>query len=256
MSKFECKSCGLCCKDSSLNDDKSSYPRFSPNSIIFNLNKPTISMFEWEARKLFKLAKENKINVKIVPYKLVYDKKTRTSLILQYTLAEHKDCPFLIDNKCSIYNDRPLICKFFPANLGSVSDLMKGVNNIKVSVCPNDFTFEQWSEFLSEKVKTKELVEKLEQRYGESYLALLERDLIMKEITDWVKHLVNTKLIDPATEKDNLVNDIINSKKVSLIEYLIRHTGLNVLSFLYESGSLLHAKTFIENIKKSGAGEI
>lgn len=94
---FECRRCGYCCSD-------------------FGKSK-TLPVFEFEIPILKKQAKNKGIVLVFVPENIFLDKKSGGLFCLNYGMAV-MPCPFLIKEKkfysCSIYKNRPLICRKFP----------------------------------------------------------------------------------------------------------------------------------------------
>lgn len=93
MEKFKCKKCGFCC--SNFGKDKA------------------LPFFEWEISKIKKEAEKRSIKLRIKPLNLMFDKKLGIYFFPQYGML-NEPCPFLKNNKCSIYHKRPLVCKMFP----------------------------------------------------------------------------------------------------------------------------------------------
>jgi len=79
----------------------------------YKANERGLPLLEWEKEELEKLAKKKGITLKIEPFDLGFDKKNSLYFFIYYTLNQ-EPCPFLENNKCSIYNNRPLVCRFFP----------------------------------------------------------------------------------------------------------------------------------------------
>ena len=89
---FDCNKCGLCCGDT---ENKIRH------IILLKSDAQRISVFTGQAIKQFAF--------KISGYKpYVYE--------MQKNL-ETKKCIFLKKNKCTIYKQRPLICRFYPFEL-------------------------------------------------------------------------------------------------------------------------------------------
>lgn len=95
--KFECQRCGYCCRD-------------------FGGSK-TLPVFEFEIPGLKYQAKKKKSVLVFVPENIFLDKKSGQIFCLNYGLS-NMPCPFLTKNQgvfgCSIYENRPLICRKFP----------------------------------------------------------------------------------------------------------------------------------------------
>lgn len=115
----ECKHCGGCChfreqsiltKEEDLKLRKNMYDK-TGILYIYPFSRYTISVNEDEKIVLEKLAKENNIKLIIKPKKIILVENQKK--ILDYFL-DHDVCPFWINEKCSIYNDRPEVCKLFP----------------------------------------------------------------------------------------------------------------------------------------------
>lgn len=89
--KFECNGCGLCCGDT----------EFKTRCIL---------LLEAEAKKI-----ANHTSKRISEFAA----ETKTIFPYVYEMKKTKDCKcvFLKDNKCSIYELRPLICMFYPFEL-------------------------------------------------------------------------------------------------------------------------------------------
>jgi Fe-S-cluster containining protein len=49
-------------------------------------------------------------------------------------------CPFLVDNRCSVYEDRPIVCKTYPLNRRKI---VPGHSFIMIGGCPSGKAFVQ-----------------------------------------------------------------------------------------------------------------
>lgn len=84
MDKFECKGCGACCSERSIDEaPEDMYPTFSKNSYVFYCCKPTLTLFDWEAKELAEAAEEKGIKVDIVPFRVVYDTAKNQTIVMQ-----------------------------------------------------------------------------------------------------------------------------------------------------------------------------
>ena len=95
--RFECRRCGYCCSN-------------------FGKSR-TLPVFEFEIPGLKERAKQEGVVLVFVPENVFLDKRSGQLFCLNYGMAV-MPCPFLIENKglhgCSIYKNRPLICRKFP----------------------------------------------------------------------------------------------------------------------------------------------
>ena len=97
--KFECASCGKCCED------------------LKNSFTQGFEVYPWEMYKLGELARNRGLEILFVPamlFRLELGSRPPIYVTTHYIL-NHVQCPFLNSTKkCSIYEDRPLLCQSFP----------------------------------------------------------------------------------------------------------------------------------------------
>ena len=119
MEKFQCKKCGLCCKTYGVTE-----------------GEKFLSIYEWEIETFKKCAKEKRIIINIKPVVLFFDTKHKLLFATGYGLFQ-TPCPFLVNNRCSIYEKRPLSCKLFPMRAYplTLNKILK--NDVLDSSCPN-----------------------------------------------------------------------------------------------------------------------
>lgn len=128
MVKFACQNgepcnrCGKCCHirenfHLEIADDieikKQVYKRLCV-LYLYPFNKYTISITHEEAKRLKDIAEKRKIKLAILPKKVIYDASRDEAKVYDW-FVDHEICPFLQDkNECTIYEDRPEICRMFP----------------------------------------------------------------------------------------------------------------------------------------------
>ncbi len=166
MSRFECnkkescKKCGDCChiREKSFLDSKTDLELrkkiFRKTGIVYlePLWHYTVSLCEEEAAILRKRAKEKKIGLIIKPKKVSLKKK---SIVIQDYYIDHDICPFMKENLCTIYEDRPKVCRDFPKRDLEIN--AKLVNEIELS----GMKFEEALVFAERKLKTIKNINKL-----------------------------------------------------------------------------------------------
>jgi Fe-S-cluster containining protein len=108
MNKFKCYQCGNCCKNLMKRGKK----RHNPDGQLVPDEKLGLTIFNWEVETLKKLAKENNIKLILEPQHGLVSKEG--ILIIACYQITHNNCPFLINNKCSIHKNRPIACRVFP----------------------------------------------------------------------------------------------------------------------------------------------
>lgn len=81
---------------------------------LYPLSRYTISVSHDEAKWMQNEAQRRNITLSILPKRVIYDENTQKALVYDW-FVDHDVCPFLHGtNHCSIYPNRPDICKDFP----------------------------------------------------------------------------------------------------------------------------------------------
>lgn len=81
---------------------------------LYPLNRYTISLSHEEKARLERIGKERNVPITILPKKVIYDAVNDKARVWDW-FVDHEVCPFLRgDNECTIYEDRPEICRMFP----------------------------------------------------------------------------------------------------------------------------------------------
>ncbi|MFA5857295.1 MAG: YkgJ family cysteine cluster protein [Candidatus Pacearchaeota archaeon] len=240
--KFECKCCGTCCR------------------IFKDVEKGLtgLPLFEWEKEELENIAKEKGIKLNIQPTDLVFDKRSGFYICGNFSL-KHEPCPFLVNNKCSIYEHRPLVCKAYPLvdnplynkdHRFDLSSFMKCQNFDFKSLLKEHFSLEEGKPY---HISQGKLIKEYSQVFGEDILInatihSLLKDFMDKEICDLIK------------------NNDVKLRKVSKLDYS-KYTPSPFFEFLTKIGKcdenekkvIIHkltdyqmVKDAIEQHKKSG----
>lgn len=128
MAKFVCQEgqpcnrCGGCCKirenfRMDVKDEhhiKEQVYRRTRVLYLYPLNRYTISLSHEEKARLERIGKERNVPINILPKKVIYDAVNDKAQVWDW-FVDHNVCPFLKgDNECTIYEDRPEICRMFP----------------------------------------------------------------------------------------------------------------------------------------------
>lgn len=176
--KFVCLKCADCCKDFG-NNFKNRIPSISGNCIWYS--KPRLPLWDWE---IHHFPKES-----IVPMVMLFDLKNEKSIIYQYTL-NLQPCPMLNKkNRCLIYKDRPIVCKYFPCPIGDTENQEETLDvQLKCRAEKNVF---ELSSMLGMKLlkgsfvtcdSTSELSKNLYKRYGIAYVYRFSESILRTEI--------------------------------------------------------------------------
>jgi len=147
-----CNRCGGCCKIrenfrmdvvDELTIKQKVYAR-TRVLYLYPMNRYTISLSNEEKARLERIAKERNISISILPKKVIYDVKTDKAVVWDW-FVDHEICPFLKgDNECTIYEDRPEICRMFPEIKNEqMFEIQDFVKDISVSDEPYDVLVEK-----------------------------------------------------------------------------------------------------------------
>ena len=125
---YKCKMCGTCCHE-------------VPGDYV-----KRIPIYPDEADKLIEIAKERKIEFKIIEDLVFPDVKNEKILILTYRIRldnKNQACPFYNDQKgCNVHDSKPLACQAYPLALKRVDAF-----NFEISIDPLcNFVIENYNE--------------------------------------------------------------------------------------------------------------
>jgi len=190
--RFKCIQCGACCKDIS---GKLTSSRGLP-------------LFEWEVKKIKKLAKKHNLPIEIKPIDNILDKLSGLYFCTGY-LIKNEPCTFLKNNKCLIYKNRPIICRAFPIAKNPL--FLRNAPNLSCfSECPN-FNF---NHFIFKSLNLKEgkpyiiTNKKITKEYNNTFdKETFGNSFIKENIFLYFNNIISTlsknKLIDIKISKEN-----------------------------------------------------
>jgi Fe-S-cluster containining protein len=202
MKKFRCLQCGHCCKN---------LEGFLP-------------VWEWEAEELKKIADEKNIALKFVPSEIWLDEKTGLTWNFQIRILQ-ESCPFLLNNQCSIYKNRPLVCRSFPLGINEKKTFFGNCPNLETEKTNPDcfekkFFGKEISDFSIQLNKIKKTINSImddlikQNKIKPKKLNKLDYPKFPAPIP-FFEFLVKAKLISE-NEKENLIKSlkITNSKNL------------------------------------------
>lgn len=183
MNEFKCKKCGKCCSE----------------------NTEFIPLFEWEMERLQELAKEKDIKLEIKPTELVYDKRSKKAVCSQFGLYTIP-CPFLIGNKCSVYSDRPIVCKAFPIAKTPLLDGKVDLSNFVK--CPNFNAKNFILGNLDKKMDKFKAIKIFIDFFGEdAFYSAAQKDIIEESLKMIILNLAQTGKVKPRIIKKRRFED-------------------------------------------------
>lgn len=238
---FACDRCGGCCRDI-----KRKFPE-TPHKILFRTGSNEnigLPLFEWEMKKLEEEAEKRGSEISIKPLQYFHDKKTEKAVIVTWHL-DHSTCPFLGDNSCTIYENRPSICRMFPVIDSGVFSVYLGKKEISLpkTVCRNNLIHT----LLSGEVGLKDYTKAMLSYYCTAFEEAVQADLINLYMAKTIRSLYDKKLIEPVIFPEAAKFQ----KPIPLFQFLISlsvETDVSVREKISDFMSLRNAKNTVENI--------
>ena len=206
MNKFKCNNCGYCCSN------------FGPAG--------TLPVFHWEMKKLKAIAMEKNISLTFIPENVYYDSISKEIFFINYGM-KNMPCPFLEDNKCSIYENRPLICRSFPIGKNPLFD-EKEISSVRSSWfihCKNYSSKEFIEEINNPSINIAKKIERYIEIFGEeSWNSSFKIEKIKYFLQSEIKKLIKTKKIS-IKEFDWM--DYKKHKPTNVFDFLVTYGNLN-----------------------------
>lgn len=194
--KFECKCCGFCCQNFGEGNNK------------------YLPIFEWEVETYGKIAarqgvspngqKARNIKINFKPIRYLLDEKSGIVFVYLYGMTT-EPCPFLKDNKCSIYEDRAIICQQFPLLWTAKLHIGNDFGASCFSQCPNfDCKKDFDDRFPIKEIKKEEIDDYLKETYGSCFDSAVISNTIGRKILEIIKkHDINHEIkLKEIEEKD------------------------------------------------------
>jgi Fe-S-cluster containining protein len=183
----------------------------------------TIGLFEWELPVLESYAKKLSVPLQIKPDNVIWDQNSKNTIVITWTL-DHDDCPFISEeNKCKIYNDRPLVCQTYPivavGLLQSINERHNGPLEIGLADCPNavKLPFQEGMPLL---LRPSSLFDTLFRVYRSTFLGALKFDGASISVLEKLKEATKKGIIRPAFTDKKVTKAILRSKPIGLFEFL------------------------------------
>lgn len=196
--KFECKCCGKCCRN-------------------FGDENKYLPLFEWEVERYKKLATSKKLKPNFKQIRYLLDEKSGIVFVYLYGMTT-EPCPFLKDNKCSIYEDRALICQQFPLLWTAKLHIGDNFGASCFSTCQKfDCKKEFDDKFPVDEIEKEVVDEYLKETYGICFDSAVQSNTIGRLILAIIKKhdLVGELKLKQIDEKD-----LVKYKAVSFTEFL------------------------------------
>lgn len=247
--KFQCNACGTCCSHIRGIIPKEDMEFIKEHAFgklpvvqLVPVEQMTFPLWDWEAKRFMEWQNEVKVDAKIKPLRAILDLKSNKAIILTYFMDGETDaCPFLKDNKCSIYHTkRAYVCRLFPFNRSPFVNRENAAKEDLFGECgamekilpqlPNDFN---------------EIIKFLNEAFPDgSLINAVQNDIIIEWANKAIIELVRKKIIKPAINYpyEFLLKRINNSEKVDFTDFLVE------IGYLAESEKEELIKKFDKNL--------
>jgi Fe-S-cluster containining protein len=167
--KFECKCCGVCC--SNFGDADHKY----------------LPIFESEVDSYKKIAKTKNVKIGFKPVKYLLDKKSGIVFVYLYGMTT-EPCPFLENKKCSVYEDRAIICRQFPLLWTAKLHIGDNFGASCFSECPKFNCKKEFDDkFPIDEIQKEEIDNYLKETYGDCFDSAVLSNTIGRKILEIIK---------------------------------------------------------------------
>jgi|TARA_Y100000310_G_scaffold310891_1_gene356641 Fe-S-cluster containining protein len=223
---FKCNQCGSCCshiRGMMPEEDKEFIQKMAYGKLplvqLAPIEKMSFPLWDWEASRFKKWQHEVNVDGKIYPSRGILDLNSNKAIIVTYFM-DADACPFLKDEKCSIYyTKRAYVCRLFPFNRGpflEVGDKPKkenmfgtcGAMDPLIPLIPE--TYDDMIIFLSKAFPDG------------SFENAVEFDYINEWVNKTIVDLMKKKLLRPAMNYpyDFFLKRFSNAEKIDFTDFL------------------------------------
>ena len=259
--KFKCNACGSCCSHIRGIVPKEDQEFLKENAFgklpvvqLVPVEQMTFPLWDWEAKRFQEWQHEANVDARIKPLRAIMDLKSNKAIILTYFMDSETDaCPFLNNNKCSIYHTkRAYVCRLFPFNRSpflnqdgmALKEGLFGECGAMEHILPQvPENFREMIKFLSEAFPDG------------SFLNAVQNDIVIEWANKTIVELIRKKIIKPALNYpyDFLVKRISNAEKIDFTDFLMKinyMTSEERKSLINRFDSNTDAEEKINNYKK------
>jgi len=233
MEKFECSMCGKCCRELKgfkLSDERQKEiflkerDDMIKNTPLYTFQKPEdegMALYEWEVTRLKDIASAKGFDLKIKPrYGMLSNMGT---VIVVTWMLDYDICPFLENNKCSIYKNRPLICQAFPF-YKTIYDAIKTDKKLKSLEigplsCPKRIEMKELSGTTMMFGQWKKTMYEV---YGETFIGSSKSDFIKVFDEELIEELVRRGHIDLRKLDTQTFLRKYENRSISMYQFAVR----------------------------------
>ena len=248
--KFKCNACGSCCRHIRGIVPKGDKEFIQANAFgkmpvvqLVPVEQMTFPLWDWEAKRFKEWQHGVNIDARIKPLRAIMDLKSDKAIILTYFMdGENDACPFLKDNKCSIYHTkRAYVCRLFPFNKSPF------INQRELNSKEGMFGECGAMEHILPQVPTdfNKMIKFLNDAFPDgSFINAVQNDIVIEWSNKTIIDLMKKKIINPAMNYPYkfLLRRIENSQKICFTDFLVE------VGHLTETEKQDLIKRFDENI--------
>ena len=237
--RFECCQCGACCTNIRKLGTESRKQR-----VIFRAPDDSeigLPLWQWETEQLQRIADERNINVIIEPLQFFFDKKSQRAVIVSWHL-NHGSCVFYRHGECTVYENRPHVCRMFPLIRSDVFEFKFGRKpEFTKTLCNADS-----GQKARDAKNAEEFAAKMKAYYGNSFDVAVQNDFINYFIVTKIKELAEKRIIDPIVSPRELaLRRFEKSGKIGFFD-LLKENGADTEQLIASFRSLRDAKSLVE----------
>jgi Fe-S-cluster containining protein len=227
--KFQCNACGSCCshiRGIVPKEDREFIKQYAfgklPVVQLVPVEQMTFPLWDWEAKRFSEWQHEVNVDARIKPLRAIMDLKSNKAIILTYFMDGETDaCPFLRNNKCSIYHTkRAYVCRLFPFNRSPF--IQQGGMLLKESLFGECGAMERILPRVPDDFSA--MIKFLNEAFPDgSFLNAVQNDIIIEWANKTIIDLTRKNIIKPAMNYPYkfLLRRIKNAKKINFTDFLV-----------------------------------
>ena len=228
--KFQCSACGTCCshiRGIIPKEDREFLSQYAfgkmPVIQLVPVEQMTFPLWDWEAKRFSEWQNEADVDANIKPLRVIFDLRSNKTIILNYFMDGKTDaCPFLKNNKCSIYHTkRAYVCRLFPFSRSPFSFQQENISKESLfgecgamkNILPNvPEDFEKMVRFLNDSFPDG------------SFINAVQNDIVVEWMNKTIIALIKNKIIKPAVNHpyDVLLKQIESAEKTDFTDFLVQ----------------------------------
>ena len=184
------------------------------------IERMAFPVWDFQAKVLKEKAKELGIEDKIKPLQVIFDQKSKKSIVILY-FKDDDFCPFLDEkNLCRVHKYRSFICKQFPIQKLNLEDEKDIIGLGDCNALPKDFLKNLEGKNFKEKIRF------LYDYFGEAFLAMMQYNIVYS----WM----NMVVIDMI--KKGVIQPLFNVRYNVLLKKIEKYPKVDLTDFLVEKG--------------------